>query len=76
MVFIAACGGGDDLDDRLDVADPTVRFVHASPLFSGRVTFGNNQDVMLVTVPDFAIGGIKLLKQVEGTLAVTEVAPG
>jgi hypothetical protein len=28
---IAACGGGDT-DDRLDVADPAVRFVHASPL--------------------------------------------
>jgi len=29
---LAACGGGDDLADRLDVADPTVRFVHASPI--------------------------------------------
>jgi len=29
---IAACGGGDDLQDRLDVADPVVRLVHASPL--------------------------------------------
>jgi hypothetical protein len=47
-----------------------------NPLFSGRVTFGNNQDVLLVTVPDFANGGIKLLKKVEGTLAATEVAPG
>ena len=32
VVFIAACGGGDDsLDDRLDIADPKVRFIHAIP---------------------------------------------
>jgi Domain of unknown function (DUF4397) len=31
--FLAACGGSDDdsLDDRADVADPKVRFVHAVP---------------------------------------------
>lgn len=33
LVVLAACGGGDDsLDDRLDIADPKVRFVHAIPL--------------------------------------------
>lgn len=32
VALIAACGGGGDLQDRLDVADPVVRFVHASPL--------------------------------------------
>ncbi|MEO8154494.1 MAG: DUF4397 domain-containing protein [Rhizobacter sp.] len=32
VFFVAACGGGDDnLDDRLDIADPKVRFVHAIP---------------------------------------------
>ncbi len=32
-ICLAACGGGgSDLGDRLDVADPVVRFVHASPL--------------------------------------------
>ena len=31
VIGIAACGGGDTAD-RLDVADPVVRFVHASPL--------------------------------------------
>jgi hypothetical protein len=31
VALIAACGGGDT-EDRLDVADPVVRFVHASPL--------------------------------------------
>jgi hypothetical protein len=32
--FLVACGGGDDddLDDRLDLADPKVRLVHAVPL--------------------------------------------
>jgi Domain of unknown function (DUF4397) len=36
VVGLAACGGGDT-DDRLDVADPAVRFVHASP-FAPSVT--------------------------------------
>jgi hypothetical protein len=32
VALLAACGGGDDdLDDRLDIADPKVRFVHAIP---------------------------------------------
>jgi hypothetical protein len=32
MFLVAACGGGDDsIDDRLDIADPKVRFVHAIP---------------------------------------------
>lgn len=31
LAFVAACGGGSDIDDRLDVADPKVRFVHAVP---------------------------------------------
>lgn len=45
-----------------------------NPLFSGRVTFGNNQDVLLLTVPDFANGGIKVLIKVEGTGGATEIA--
>ncbi len=34
LAFLAACGGGsdDDLDDRLDLADPKIRVVHAAPL--------------------------------------------
>jgi hypothetical protein len=33
VLFVAACGGGDDsLDDRLNLADPKVRFVHAATL--------------------------------------------
>jgi hypothetical protein len=31
VLFIAACGGGNDTEDRLDVADPKVRFVDANP---------------------------------------------
>jgi hypothetical protein len=31
VLLVAACGGGDDsLDDRLNIADPKVRFVHAA----------------------------------------------
>jgi hypothetical protein len=32
LLALAACGGGNDLQDRLDVADPAVRFVHASAI--------------------------------------------
>lgn len=32
VVLLAACGGGDDAQDRLDIAKPALRFVHASPL--------------------------------------------
>ena len=31
LAGLVACGGGDTAD-RLDLADPVVRFVHASPL--------------------------------------------
>ena len=31
LAALAACGGGDT-EDRLDVADPAVRFVHAAPI--------------------------------------------
>ncbi len=41
VVGLAACGGGDT-EDRLDVADPTVRFVHASPLAPNVTLFRNN----------------------------------
>ena len=32
VAVLAACGGGDDAQDRLDIAKPALRFVHASPL--------------------------------------------
>ncbi|MBK9444224.1 MAG: hypothetical protein IPN53_24230 [Comamonadaceae bacterium] len=46
---LVACGGGDT-SDRLDLADPVVRFVHASPLapnltlFHGSVVQGDVVD--------------------------------
>ena len=44
-LFIAACGGGDedDLDDRLDLADPKARLVHAVPLGPRISLFRNNE---------------------------------
>jgi len=41
VALIAACGGGDT-EDRLDVADPAVRFVHASPLAPNLTLFRAN----------------------------------
>jgi len=48
-LFLAACGGGndDDLDDRLDLADPKVRVLHAVPLAPEVSLFRN----------DVAVGG-------------------
>jgi hypothetical protein len=31
VAVLGACGGGDSFDDRADIADPVVRFVHAAP---------------------------------------------
>jgi Domain of unknown function (DUF4397) len=43
-LLIAACGGGDDsIDDRLDLADPKVRLVHAVPLAPNVSLFKNDQ---------------------------------
>lgn len=42
-LFIAACGGGDDdADDRLDLADPKVRLVHAVPAAPNVSLFRND----------------------------------
>lgn len=43
-LFLAACGGGDDddLDDRLDLADPKVRVLHAVPLAPDVSLFRND----------------------------------
>jgi hypothetical protein len=41
--FIAACGGSDDnFDDRADVADPKVRFIHAVPFGPSLTLFRND----------------------------------
>ena len=43
VFLMAACGGGDDsLDDRLGVADPKVRLVHAVPLAPNVSLFREN----------------------------------
>lgn len=44
-------------------------------LFRGTVSFTQNRDVLLVTVPDAALPtGIKVLVKIEGTAGLTEVA--
>ena len=42
VAMISACGGGDDAADRTDVADPVVRFVHASPLAPSVTLYRND----------------------------------
>jgi hypothetical protein len=42
VLLIAACGGGDDAKDRLDIAKPVLRFVHASPLAPNLTLFRND----------------------------------
>jgi hypothetical protein len=43
-------------------------------LFKGQVTFDDNKDVLLVTVPDTVTpGAIKTLMKIEGTAGATEV---
>lgn len=42
VLLVAACGGGSDLEDRLDVADPKVRFVHAAAGAQNVTLFRNN----------------------------------
>ncbi|MES3015064.1 MAG: DUF4397 domain-containing protein [Pseudomonadota bacterium] len=40
LATLAACGGGDT-EDRLDVADPAVRFVHAAPIAPALTLYRN-----------------------------------
>ncbi len=54
MFLLAACGGGDDsIDDRIDVADPKVRLVHAVPLGARVSLFRNDvaQTAEVTNVP-------------------------
>jgi Domain of unknown function (DUF4397) len=41
-IGLSACSGDDDADDRLDVADPAIRFVHASPIAPNVTLFRDN----------------------------------
>lgn len=56
-LLLAACGGGNDdnLDDRLDLADPKVRLVHAVPLAPDVSLFRN--DVVVGGVTDVPYKG-------------------
>lgn len=50
--LMAACGGGDDsIDDRLDLADPKVRLVHAVPLGPNVSLFRDNVAQSVVDLP-------------------------
>lgn len=52
-LFIAACGGDDDIDDKLDIADPQVRLVHAVPAGPNVSLFRDNvaQSAQVTNVP-------------------------
>lgn len=53
-LLLAACGGGDDsLDDRLDIADPKVRVLHAVPLAPAVTLFRNDVAVAGATDLDY-----------------------
>jgi hypothetical protein len=55
IALVAACGGGDDsFDDRADIADPKVRFVHAVPLGPNLTLYRDN-----VAQPDATNTGYK-----------------
>jgi Domain of unknown function (DUF4397) len=56
--LLAACGGGDDdnLDDRLDIADPKLRFVHAAPGAQAVSLVRNNVPEANVTAAPYKFG--------------------
>jgi hypothetical protein len=59
FLSLAACGG-NDAADRLDVADPVIRFVHASPLSSNLTLFrndvakSNNSNIPYLNATDYS----------------------
>jgi hypothetical protein len=56
LLTLAACGGGDDLQDRLDVADPSVRFIHASPAAPNVSLFRDTQALADATNVGYGFG--------------------
>jgi hypothetical protein len=45
-------------------------------IFKGQLTFGNNQDILLVTVPNSLLpGGISTLEKLDGIAGATEITP-
>lgn len=56
-LLLAACGGGDDLDDRLDVADPAYRFAHAAPLAPAVTLYRNDEAQADATAVEYKFVG-------------------
>jgi len=52
LAWLAACGGGD-VQDRLDLADPVVRLVHASPVAPDVDLFNDTDGVARLTDAPF-----------------------
>ncbi len=73
VLLIAACGGGDDsLDDRLNLADPKVRMVHAVPL-APNVSLFRNDVAQAGDVTNVAYKGASRYFDVESGLARWDV---
>lgn len=66
--------GGDSIDipggtDQITITTAGTKTV----LFKGQQTFGNNNDIMLISVPDWLLpGAIKTLVKIEGETGTTE----
>jgi len=72
-LLMAACGGGDDgLADRLDIADPKVRLVHAVPL-GPDVSLFRNELTLDASVSGLAYKGASNYFDVATTTAKWEV---
>ena len=73
--FSGPASGSDAVDIPGGTYDVTVTTAGTKTvLFKGRLTFGANEDVLLLTVPDTASpGAIKTLVKVEGTAGATEI---
>ena len=73
VLMIAACGGGDDsLDDRLGLADPKVRMVHAVPL-APNVSLFRNAQAQAADVTNLAYKGASKYFDVETGTAQWDV---
>lgn len=53
VLALAACGGGNDAADRLNLADPAVRFVHAAPSFGALTLYRDAEAAPDATGADY-----------------------